>query len=322
MKKYHLYITLLCLWSLASCTRDNVDDVKFDVQIEDETNLRVGTPVTFKFAGNAEYITFFSGEPGNSYDNIQRVEANVASMQLNCTVKQQYTDNEYRLKEIVHAYISEDFNGDYTIESIQDATWQDVTGQEYGQIAVPLTINSATDEISSKVDWSEYKGKPFYLAFQYNAFKRNSVPASDGGGRYLMQPRVDINPLTLTRTTEDGLEMIWENAITDWAFRIVYENSTQQGNYQVTDGGLLFQPQKNKEHTDDDVIVWMVSRQLNPQEVEPDRGTAIKSTEAYLPAYSHTYSKPGTYTATFIATNANLWDSEQKIKEITFTINE
>ena len=145
MKKYHLYITLLCLWSLASCTRDNVDDVKFDVQIEDETNLRVGTPVTFKFAGNAEYITFFSGEPGNSYDNIQRVEANVASMQLNCTVKQQYTDNEYRLKEIVHAYISEDFNGDYTIESIQDATWQDVTGQEYGQIAVPLTINSATD---------------------------------------------------------------------------------------------------------------------------------------------------------------------------------
>jgi hypothetical protein len=322
MKKSPIYIMLMCLMAHTSCTRDHVDDVEFGVRIENENNLRVGTPVTFNFSGNAEYITFYSGEPGNNYANVHRNMVDIESMQLECTIKQQYTDKEYRLKEIVHAYISEDFDGQYTLESIEEATWQNVTGQEYGQIAVPQTRNNATEEVSSKVDWSDYKDQPFYLAFQYLASKRNDVPSSDGGGRYLMQPRVDINPLSLTRTTVDGLKLVWENAKTDWGFRIIYQKSTQQGNYQVSDGGLLFQPQKNKEHTDDDVIVWMVSRPINPKEVEPDRGTAIKSAEAYLPTYSHTYDKPGTYTATFIATNANLWDSERQIKEIKITINE
>ncbi len=322
MKIVQLYGIILCLLVSIACNRDNVDDVKFNVSIDSPANIQAGKPVTFRFEGNADYITFFSGEPGNCYSNILRDSVTIASMQLECTIKQQYTDNEYRLKEIVHAYISEDFNGEYTLENIQKATWQKVSGLEHGQIAVPLTQNNTTEEVSSTVDWSRFKNKSFYIAFQYNAFKRNNIPAADGNGRYHMQPRVDINPLKLTRVTEEGIQMVWENAKTDFGFRVIYQNSTQQSNYQVNDGGLLFQPQKNKEYTDDDVIVWMVSTKITPWQIEPDRGTAIKSAEAYLSSYTHTYTKPGEYKATFIATNANLWDSNRNIKEITINVNE
>ena len=233
MKIVQLYGIILCLLVSIACNRDNVDDVKFNVSIDSPANIQAGKPVTFRFDGNADYITFFSGEPGNCYSNILRDSVTIASMQLECTIKQQYTDNEYRLKEIVHAYISEDFNGEYTLENIQKATWQKVSGLEHGQIAVPLTQNNTTEEVSSIVDWSRFTNKQFYIAFQYNAFKRNNIPAADGNGRYHMQPRVDINPLKLTRVTNDGIQMVWENAKTDFGFRVIYQNSTQQSNYQV-----------------------------------------------------------------------------------------
>lgn len=323
MKKVHLYGMLFAVLMTTACNPDSVDEIKFDVRTDQATaTCRVGQPLTFLFDGNAQYITFFSGEPGNCYANIGRTNVDIASLQLKSTIKQQYTDREYRNKEIVYAYVSRDFNGEYTLDNIQAATWEKISGREYNQVTVPLTRDNVSEEVSSTVELSAYKDKPFYVAFQYNAFKRNDVPTADGGGRYIVQPRVDVKPLSLIKTTVEGMTVVWDNPLTEWAFRVIYQQSAQQGNYKVDDTSLLFQPQKGKEHTDQDVVVWMVSRAINPGEVEPDRGTAIKSTDAYLPTYTHTYTQPGVYTATFIATNANLWNNEQIVKEITITVTE
>lgn len=323
MKKVQLYGMLIAVLITTACNPDSVDEIKFDVRTDQATaTCKVGQPLTFLFDGNAQYITFFSGEPGNCYANIGRTHVDIASLQLKSTIKQQYTDREYRNKEIVYAYVSEDFNGEYTLKNIQAATWEKISGREYNQVTVPLTRDNVSEEVSSIIELSAYKDRPFYVAFQYNAFKRNDVPTADGNGRYVVQPRVDVKPLSLVKTTIEGMTVVWDNPLTDWAFRVIYQQSAREGNYKVDDTSLLFQPQKGKEHTDQDVVVWMVSRAINPGEVEPDRGTAIKSTDAYLPAYTHTYAQPGEYTATFIATNANLWNNEQIVKEITITVTE
>lgn len=308
---------------LSGCDRDGVDDVEFGVRIENDINqVRVGQPVTFLFDGNAEYISFFSGENGNNYAHITRDSIDITGLQLDCTIKQQYTDKEYRLKEMIHAYISQDFSGVYDLEHIQQASWEKISGSEYNQIIVPLTAVESTEEVSSSIDLSDYKQAPFYIAFQYNAPKRTDVPASSGSGRYVVAPRIDVNPLSLEKTTVEGDRIVWDNPSTDWGFRVVYEKSTQESNYSVNDGGLLFQPQQNKEHTDEDVIVWMVSRLIQPWEVEPDRGLPIKSMESYLPSYTYIYSKPGQYQLTFIATNATLWESDRIVKQMTLTVVE
>lgn len=314
---------MAALLLLAGCDRDGVDDVEFDVEIQNRADdIRVGDEVTFLFSGNAQYIAFFSGENGNSYANIERDSVALSSLQMSCTVKQQYTDKEYRLKEMIHAYISHDFRGIYDLEHLQQATWTKISGQEYNRLTVPLTENSPTEEVSSTIDLMDYKDTPFYVAFQYNAPKRTDVPASSGNGRYVVAPRVDVNPIALQKVTVEGETVVWDNASTDWGFQVLHEKTTGTSNYSVNDGGLLFQPQQGKEHTDEDVIVWMVSRLIRPWEVEPDRGTAIKSTDAYLPAYSHVYSKPGTYQVTFVATNATLWNSDRTVKQLTITVKE
>ena len=325
MRNIQLYSILLCMLILTACNRDNAEEVTFDVSIQDALNLRVGQPITFLFKGNAEFISFYSGEPGNNYAHIQRDSVGITTMKLECAIDQAYTDREYRLNEIIHAYISEDFNGEYTIENIQKAHWENISGQEEGLIKVPQTREGSSEFVSSTMDMAAFKNKAFYLAFQYNAFKRSNVPSKDNStqSEYVVQPRVIINPLKLTKTTVEDVETIWSNPVTEWAFRVVYQNSEKQANYSVhADNGLYFQPLAGKEHTDNDVIVWMVSKKICPWETEPDRGTAIKSANAYLPSYSYTYNRPGNYTATFVVTNANLWDSQQVVKEISFTVNE
>ena len=124
----------------------------------------------------------------------------------------------------------------------------------------------------------------------------------------------------------DGERRSVTNASTEWGFRMVTESSATQTNYQTTDNGLLFQPQKatidEATGREPDEVVWMVSQQINPCSVSPDCGTPIKTMEAYLRSYSYTYKEPGTYTATFVATKANLWDSQQQTIQLTIQVNE
>ena len=326
MKRIQIYIILFMVLSwMSSCDRNEVGDVEFGVRLKNDiTDIHVGEEVVFLFDGNVDYITFFSGEMGNNYANISRDSADLSALQLECTIAQKYTDKEYRSREVIHAYISEDFDGNYNLENIQAATWRKISGREFNRIAVPMTEKSTSEEVSSMVDMSQYKETPFYVAFQYNAPKRVDVPTSNNSnlGQWTHAPRVDINPLSLIKTTVEGQVVTWNNPMLDWGFRVVYEKSMQKSNYLVEEGGLLFQPLAGKEYTDDDVIVWMISRLIKPWEIERDRGIAIKPTSAYLSSYSHVYTKPGTYQVTFIATNANIWDTDRAIREITLTVKE
>lgn len=115
------------------------------------------------------------------------------------------------------------------------------------------------------------------------------------------------------------------DAIKDWAFRPVFAQSSTKTNYQVSDNSLLFQPQKatpDANGKEPDEVVWMVSQNINPRSVEPDKGTAIQSIETRLNKYSYSYRKPGTYTATFVAKNANMWESKTTVRQITIVVQQ
>jgi len=72
--------------------------------------------------------------------------------------------------------ISTDFNGDYSLESIKSATWEDITKK----------IKLATDKIpaeSGEIDLAKnlVVGKPLYLAFKYNG-QASTKPSQRGWG--------------------------------------------------------------------------------------------------------------------------------------------
>lgn len=51
-----------------------------------------------------------------------------------------------------------------------------------------------------------------------------------------------------------------------------------------------------------------------------DRPVDVKSLSYDVASYSYTYTTEGSYTATFIATSANIYDSSEAIRSVTFTI--
>ena len=327
MKTAITYGFCLLMALCTACSRNEVDDVRFEVSVDNADQLKAGGNVTFRFSGNADYITFYSGTSGNNYANRQRTEADLQSLSMSCALKQQYNDSAYLNKEVIGVFLSTDFSGDYTAEALNKATWIPLSGREYNRLPVPCPVSASAVETAGEIDLAPFVslGQPFYIAFQYNAAGRNTIPTANGGGHYTNRPRVDITDLTMTKVTTDGETVEVTNAISEWAFRIVFQQSATRTNYQVNDTGLLFQPQKASVDAttgkEPDEIVWMVSGQINPRTVEPDRGTAIKTIEAHLPSYTCSYPTAGTYNATFIATNANLWNGKQEVRQLTITIN-
>lgn len=325
MKNTALIYSLVSAALLCGCD-DSVEPVDFAVSVPAGLEIEAGEPVRFVFGGNPDYITFFSGENGCDYAASDRQYADIDGLELSCAMRQQYNDLEYIGRQLIYVYVSSDFSGDYNAEAINNATWIPLTGGGANSMPVPVANSAQAVSCSGKINLGEYTGteNSFYIAFLYNAPGRTAVPTSNGGGRYKVRPRIDITDLQLIKTLDDGSKRILDNASTGFGFRPVYEDSYLSKNYQVNDDGMLFQPAEAKPDPltgrEPDERVWMVSTLINPRKVEPDLGLAIKSVEARLDTYEYIYTVPGTYTATFVATNANLWDSKRSVQQLTVNV--
>ena len=74
----NIYISAFAsiLLSLTSCQQQNISlPVDFDVMLDGDNVYRPGEIVRFRFSGDADYITFFSGEVGHEYDKRDRTSS-------------------------------------------------------------------------------------------------------------------------------------------------------------------------------------------------------------------------------------------------------
>lgn len=319
MKNISFYSLLLMtgIW-LSSCDADQVDNVDFDVTLAGNTQeIYVGDAVNFNFTGNPDYIVFYSGEEGSKYANKDRLKVDVESAELSYTIKQQYTKPSFFNMEAMSIYISEDFNSDYSTTGLDKATWLKLSGQEEGQLKVPFPTKDETIFVSDKMDFSAYKDKKFYLAFQYH------LPAAVAEGKTTTHPRVDVLPLVLTKTLADGSTAILNNPKAAFGFSFVYVKVQKEANFSAGDASLLFQPgDYNFTSTNAalEVDVWSISQQIDLTAVSPDMGTPIKSLNMTADSYMYTYTQPGEYTATFVAQNANEWNSKSVVREMKIVV--
>lgn len=312
--------TPLLAAGLTACNMDDVKDVEFGVSIEN-TTAYVGDAVNFQFEGNPDYIIFYPGTKECSYANRERTRIELDSIGMSCRVDQFYTDlPSYSGEEntIMHAYISTDYTGELTAEAVGKATWTSISGNGENMLKMPVATTSPTIEnVKSEMNLSDYLDKKFFIAFKYKAGPNNNASSSYG------KPRVQVKEPTLAKREPDKNIINMTDAVNEWGFNIIQVKVAKENNtkYEVSKNELLFFPDKDTEKTRD-VEVWMISQELDPTSVQPDRGMPIKSTNAKLPSYQYTYDKPGTYTATFIATNANMWNSNQVLREVTVTVKE
>lgn len=333
--------------TLAACENEFNDDVQLNVNVAAENGIsfdgktitvKAGTPVDFKLAGDPDYLTFFSGEAGKEYKNRERIqvdESEIESSVLKFSLQGQYG----KPANILNMYISEEFPGlaknNFKEDSVlvekhlADGLWKTLIAQnptvaEEGQPAFPTAATTTPFEL----DMKSYLGKRIAIAICYQG-QDNTAAQS----RFYFKDMQILNTMTNGQQTKftassfgfTPINMCQARNYADQksmtsnrAYGTVTNNTS--GIWNFVNFNNFFIHSSNAKT--DLKYSWLVSNLLVVNACSPDAGTALKNVSQSLDSYKYTYSKPGTYTATFVASNFNFKKESQVVKEYQVVVTE
>jgi hypothetical protein len=306
MKTYNLLFAILLL-ACTSCTKDSVVATpEFNVELQTLT-VKAGTAVVFNFKGSLDMLSFYSGEIGRNYDfaNANRKFESKMSLLFDSQILDGSQDNQFSV------LVSSDFNGVYDLEHIHLANWTDLTSRFRLASHADNRVLVPSGEIQMNDVFA--LNKPVYLAFKY-VTKPQTL-----NGRYNLW-RVQ-NLLLQSEDEVNGKVSVMTQAAGAWKM-------IQSSNYDANRGSILTNNitfMGNGTNKDVETEAWVISKAVSVVtkiDLGPDRPVAIKSlSDPTLKSYSYIYEKQGTYTATFVGTNANLNETKREIKQITIVVN-
>lgn len=307
---YTLFVGFPCLF--ASCTADNLQKLSFDVALRnDASSIHVGEEVVFDFSGDPDYIVFWSGEDGHKYENRNRTSVQVDELVLSYGVLQRY--GRQQTNNILSIKVSEDFSGDYTKEGIAAATWTELSQRDDKEKDWWVPSGDQNPAFAAQGDLSAYKDKLFYIAFQYKTPEK----LTEG----VQHPRVDITPVSLDKRF-DGKTVRAVNPQADMGFRHVRLSDERYiGSGTGVDATTIrFQAANDQTDLARNIEVWCISQPIDASRTATDKGEPIRSLTVPSDSYVHVFTEAGTYTVTFVARNANAWNTEELVREIVIEV--
>lgn len=309
------YILMITLLLFGGCKEDYVSIPDFEVSTSLAT-YETGEPVTFKFTGNPDFISFYSGETGNRYDYAGRASAEgTPTLQFTSLRANGKQEGSLRLM------VSQDFPGVTegtdslavlnTISKITSSTWNDITDR--------AVLSSGSSTSSGSINLSDFAqtGKPVFIAFKYLA-----SPGS-------IQNKWTISNLTVKNTLSDGTVYTLANttsaAITNYGVAVtfspgwVFYKITNDYGWSLSSNNLIVTGATNANGATAEA--WAIMGPVDLTKVTPDVGKHVKALDGRLDSYSHTYKTAGSYTATFVGAVNNVYGKEETIKQVQITVN-
>ena len=179
---------------LASCDKELKEETAMEVGVVTDNNVsfngntvtvKKGSPVTFSFNGDPDFITFFSGEIGHEYKHRNRTEMKVEDIEkceLSFRIWYRY-GNASTIKGSTHVLVSDQFNGingsnvDQDKQTVENCEWTEVFAQE----ELPTKPNSTSETAESSktftFELSSYLAKEITIAVHYNPIDNsNTMP--------------------------------------------------------------------------------------------------------------------------------------------------
>lgn len=295
MKKY-LLLALAAI-NLISCSKDEVPTPDFNVTT-DKTTYKVGEAIQFKFTGNADLITFYSGMPGKEYQFKDRFKVD-GKPQLTFTSYRQVSAEANTISLLA----STNFKGIFNPENVAAARWTDITGR--------ATFSTGTDNTASGVvDLTDFlKGdSSVYIAFRFTG-KKDALVA---------QPTWTIKNLSIDNKIADGsLVSVATSASVTWG-AVDFMNTARAWSFSATQIQIVGGP-VNTDDNDD----WLITKPLSLDRVQRSTGVNVRTSplsKEFGYAFTTGYTAAGTYTATFEAINNNRWDSKTVVKQIVIKV--
>lgn len=341
MKLNKLFIALsVASMAFASCENELVQDVELDIAIETNDNVQFdgktitvkqGTPIPFKVGGDPDFLTFFSGEAGKKYAYRDRtvVDPNeIESSILSFGLEKKWGASTTSMFEVM---LSDEFPGlylnDFEADSIQVEEYYN--NNKWQMIVTNNDMPELNKTKNYNIDLTNYLGKRITLAARYEGLANTAV-----------QSRVTFLNLQIINKMTDGSEttltasslgltpvnMLNKHNLSDQA---KMTSNREYGTFNASDiAGIWNFKSMTSFYIQSTPAAgplkysWLVSSLFVPNGCTPDSGTAIKSLHQRLNAYNYTYNTPGTYTATFVATNGNYKQETSVVKEYTVVVTE
>ena len=271
--------------------------------------LPAGDAAKFVLDDNPDFISFYSGEVGHEYKNRERTVLEGGSLK----VKFETRISNVPMDSSMDVMISNDFTGVYDSTNVANAHWKKMTGFfNYPLPTDPLSIFYPSGPTSG--DFADFTdsiipGQPFYFAFKYS----NKTPSSIIWSINKMSMYNVFNSGTIANAT-----IIDSNQISSGNFASVQINDPGVSRWSTSSTYLKC---TNSSSAPIGGEYWYITRPLNPSAVAPDVPVAIKNiTQNPLRNFNYIYSKPGIYTATFVAKYARLNYQQTIVKEFTVTV--
>ncbi len=327
----------LAIAALVGCKKvdiDTPDDFNVTANI---TTYKVGDTAMFAFAGTADMITFFSGEPGRVFENRNRIQlAGIPRLVFQTNMTQGILPSNDSLR----LYISSNLRG-YDSTNVVNATWTEITSRN---TKWPTALSTAFVVSDSIVLTDFNNADSINIAFRATG-KKYATAA---------QRRWQIQNLTLTNFLDDGSSnaLFSTFANTGWVQTNIKNNpapsltSTNFHAWNVGQAGvnaanapliisgracnsngipiqtaypITFDPSTltNVDENDD----WLITSAVNLKTVRPDIGVAIKRPiDVTLKSYKYRFTRPGTYTLTFVAQNQRLDEKREIVRQIQIVV--
>jgi len=305
--KHYISILVLVI-TLVACNDQLDNQVVFNFTTTAENSTVNGdtlivdkdVPVTFNFDGNAEFITFYSGETGHEYDKRELTQTpaeDIDSCYLTFTNKPQFGNIPSTLK----LYLSTSFGGMSLTDKKADSlavlneNWIDLS--DVSNLSV---TNNVTN--TSKVSLKSYIDSKIVLAFRYKTTDNTAI-----------QPTWQITNLKIVvRDKKGAITTLPANdlgfsAIDLLASENPYSSAGGAGVWDLTSVAATTSIMKivftsAGQSLNDD---WLVSTPKIATARIPDTGLAIKSIATSVSSYEYTFNTAGVYKVGFRAMNDN-----------------
>lgn len=310
------YLLIACVSVLVfSCQKPGVFTPEFTVQA-DKTSYKAGESVSFTLNGNADFISFFSGEPLSDYafKNERIIQPDFINVSFTTGVA--YGNHP----DMLSVWISNDFNGDYTPEGINAATWSNAITKDF--VIAPNSMNSTSvaqavpagtiDIKAAAVD----KTKPIYLGFKLRKFPDSDPKGGTQRNWFVRSLKIETGTLLGSELFSDmrNLKLVYDSKLNTPALQTSSLSSTSM---------TIRVPSSLP---DDTLVNWAISPPLSANEFDngPDRPVPIRGyRDETIKTYEYVYYTPGTYNVVFVARNSNIYGStEEIVRTIPITITE
>lgn len=287
----------------AACKKMQVDSPGLAVTVENLT-LKAGDTAKFHLSGYADFVNFYSGEPGRSYDRKDSFSMTGGNPEFQFSSAVSAPGTGVTTGNNLSVLVSTNFNGIYDAASVRSATWTDVTSRA----TLATTTTTVASPIANLNDL-KVEGKPMYVAFKYIS----ATPS-------LKQRQWTISAFQFRTKFPNTTVYTHAASNTDAVFKaidIAGDSATWVGGTTLTHVGL------NAAYPADED--WAISKafDLNKSNSDASGVSIIKNytLTGNIPAtFNSKYTTAGIYKAVFVIRNATINVIKETIQEFTITI--